>query len=125
LNKLIQEVFHQLKGDAVSRDILVSRKENFTSLNETLIVSELGWTYKSKLDNTSKAVFGSRTLIGKKYWKFVTNHQNQSILIQRLRSHGIRVSITSMRELLPEGCQIQKLPCNIRIQSIRQYSNNF
>jgi len=66
LNKLIQEVFHQLKGDAVSRDILVSRKENFTSLNETLIVSELGWTYKSKLDNTSKAVFGSRTLIGKK-----------------------------------------------------------
>jgi len=125
LTKLTQEVFHQLKGDGgLPRDILVSRKENFSSINETLTVSELGWTYKSKLDNTSKAVFGNRTLIDKHYYKFVSNHQNQSILIQRLRTHGIRVSVTSMRELLPEGCQLQKLPCNIRIQSIRQFSSN-
>lgn len=103
-------------ADDPPRDIILSRKTVLSNDDDTLTVSQFGWSFKRTRDSTARGVFGCKTLVDKALWAFACAGKNQNVIVQRLRSQGITAQILPLP--LP-ACTLKRLPVIVRSNYIQ------
>lgn len=98
-------------ADDPPRDIILSRKAVDSNDEDTLTISQFGWSFKRTKDSTARGVFGCKTVVDKALWAFSCAGKNQNVIVQRLRSQGIAVQVLPLQ--LP-SCTLKRLPIVIR-----------
>lgn len=118
LERLVAVVCEHLlaSADDPPRDIILSRKTVLSNDDDTLTVSQFGWSFKRTRDSTARGVFGCKTLVDKALWAFACAGKNQNVIVQRLRSQGITAQILPLP--LP-ACTLKRLPVIVRSNYIQ------
>jgi hypothetical protein len=111
---ILDHVSRSAASAEATRDLIISKKEQFKDGDDILVVSQYGWSFKRKNDSTSIAAFGCKTVVDPKFYALCEKQANQHKLLSRLRADGIRATISPMQF---ERCHLEHLPLVLKLQS--------